>query len=363
VRLGPNAEVQALDARLQPGPVERFLHDAAQILERDRDAEARVRLDPDGFVGPVIARRAAVVRLRRAGIPARLAGIELADIREPPLVGDDLLEHLDRIIVVLPADRRLVVPGVREFEEQRVEYALEPEAHLVDDDGGRVLVELVDQCEIRALVVERTTLSGERPEERIPLQPGDIVRADIEQIAQIGRPFGHFLRVIEQIRGLFAVNAEGIDFRRRGRCRIREPLQSVAAGRGRLAAALAGLDVAGLESAVAVDRLPGIHRPEHELHPRQQAERRAVVERQQILEEREGVGRLGRVEHVGKRRRGLALDIAEMPCAGETDRAPGQDSAGRHVDRILRDGILSLARGAFATLRASTWFVYDCGHW
>ena len=60
--------------------------------------------------------------------------------------------------MVTPTDRRPIVARVRNLKLQRLPAPLHAGAHLLDDQVGRMLVELVDQRHMHPLPVEAAML-------------------------------------------------------------------------------------------------------------------------------------------------------------------------------------------------------------
>src|SRR6185503_20571261 len=94
------------------------LHLPPQILGLNHGAEIGIRFWPHAFVRVLIAVLAVLDRLAIGFV--LLAGIEPADVREEPLIIDDAIEHLARVLVMVPADRRPIEPAVCNADRERL---------------------------------------------------------------------------------------------------------------------------------------------------------------------------------------------------------------------------------------------------
>src|SRR2546422_11589972 len=108
MRFKPLAEIQPAHKRFLSRHADRLADLFAEVVERRRDRETRVRLDPDRLVFPTIAMLAALDGGYMAGGATLGAGVELADENEMRVIRRDSVEHLEAIGVLLPADARAV---------------------------------------------------------------------------------------------------------------------------------------------------------------------------------------------------------------------------------------------------------------
>jgi hypothetical protein len=144
--LGPFVEVHAPEGILGSRQGDRLLGLARQVVRLDREAEARVGLAPDFGIGPVVV----------------LVGG--GDVREPAVVLEGAFQQLDRIVVVLEADRVTVVAGGSDLEQEGLASGTGGGLEYIDDVAGLVCVQLVDNGTVHVQVVHGAGIGGERHE-------------------------------------------------------------------------------------------------------------------------------------------------------------------------------------------------------
>ena len=95
-----------------------------------------------------------------------------------------------------PADRRAVVPGIRDHELQRLAARFHARAHLFNDQAAvAVLVQLVDQRHVHALAVQAAMLRTHRAQEPVAADLAQVVRRHPHGARQLGRRLDHLARV------------------------------------------------------------------------------------------------------------------------------------------------------------------------
>ena len=146
--LGPFVQVHAPEGVLSTRQGDRLLSLARQIVGLDREAEARVGLTPDFWIGPV------VVLIGRG------------DVSEPAVILQNAFQLLDGIVVVLEADGVAVVAGGGDLEQQRLAPGARGSLQHVDDVAGLVGMQLVDDRAVHVQAVHRAGIGGERHEAR-----------------------------------------------------------------------------------------------------------------------------------------------------------------------------------------------------
>jgi type I restriction enzyme, R subunit len=146
--LGPFVEVHAPEGILGAGQRDRFLGLAREIVLLDREAEVRVGLAPHLWIGPVVV----LVGGRDEG--------------EPAVVRDRAFQDLDRVVLVLEADRVAVVAGGGDLEQQRLAAGAGRGLQHIDHVAGLMGVQLVDDRPMHVQAVHGAGVGGQRHKAR-----------------------------------------------------------------------------------------------------------------------------------------------------------------------------------------------------
>ena len=112
---------------------------------------------------------------------------------------------------MLPTDRRPVVPRVRNLDQERLSAPLESGPHLLHDHPVAVLVELIDQDVVRPGSALAPVLRRHGSKERARGQIGNVVLANVERLIEIRRVARHPNRMVQDDRGLPAVERGRVD--------------------------------------------------------------------------------------------------------------------------------------------------------
>ena len=140
--LGPFVQVHAPEGVLGARQGDCFLGLAREVVLFHRKTEARVGLAPDLRVGPVVA----------------LVGG--GDEGEPAVILQGAFQQLDRIVVVLEADRVAVVAGGGDLEQQRLAAGAGGGLQHIDHVTGLVGVQLVDDGAMHVEAVHGAGIGG-----------------------------------------------------------------------------------------------------------------------------------------------------------------------------------------------------------
>jgi hypothetical protein len=172
---------------------DRLLGLAREVVCLDREPEARVGLAPCLWIGPVVA-------LIRRG-----------DEGEPAVVLQDPFQHLDRIVVVLEADRVAVVAGGGDLEQQRLAPGAGRGLQHVDHVAGPVRVQLVDDRAMDVQAVHGAGIRGQRHEARGAGLDVQVVDQDADPTPERRGRADHPLGLVEHDPRLVAGGGGGVD--------------------------------------------------------------------------------------------------------------------------------------------------------
>ncbi len=174
----------------------RLLALAFEVIEADRDARVWVRLDPGGFVRPVVSI------------------VESENYAEPGVILDDSVEHLGRVAPQFPADAFTVAAFAcgRDDEQHRLPPGAGRRVEHVVKVPRLVRVHLVDNRTVQVQAVERVRVSPQRPVDRIAVE--HVVAEDRNHVAE-DRLADHPLGLLVDDLGLIALGRRGVDLRSR----------------------------------------------------------------------------------------------------------------------------------------------------
>ena len=322
---------------LGAGQRDRLLGLARQVVLLDREPEVRIRLAPDRRISPVVA---------------LLGG---SDEREPAVVGQRAVEHLDRIVVVLEADAVAVVAGGGDLEQQRLAAGAGRGLQHIDHVARAVGVQLVDDRAVDVEAVHRAGVGGQRHEARGGGGDVQIVDQDADPAFEGGRRADHALGLVEHDARLVAAGGSGVDLG----ALFTVGDQEVEADPGR-ERALAVLPwhgaVGGAKASETVRALPAEQAADHEGLPEREVEGLAGPLPLAVAQEAKELDRVAPLGHVepepSSRGRG---QILEMTLAGQTHEAVRENVSLGHGVRIGGDRIVSCrpSHGLAGTLRTS----------
>ena len=101
-----------------------------------------------------------------SGIGPVVVLVGRGDEREPAVVLKDAFEHLDRVVLVLEADRVAVVAGGGDLEQERLAAGAGRGLQHIDHVAGLMGVQLVDDRAVHVQAVHGAGVGGQRHEAR-----------------------------------------------------------------------------------------------------------------------------------------------------------------------------------------------------
>ncbi len=235
---------------------------------------------------------------------------------------------------MLPTDGVPVEAAVRDLDQQRRPAALEAGAHLFDDRGARVFVHFIHKNTGRTQPVELRCIRRDWTEERPALRVTQVVDRLYNPATKLWGCRDHPGSIRPHNLGLIP---RGCGRKHLRTCLAigRQAIQANAGRHGRLAVALADLEVGGVEPAIGAD-MPAEQGPHDELLPRLQPEsltcELSLGQHQHVFEKGDGAECRRRVP--AQPPRGAGPAVPQVPLTGEAHQTTRRDLAGLYGVRV-----------------------------
>ena len=191
--LGPFVQVHASEGILGAGQGDRFLGLAREVVLFHRKTEARVRLAPDFWIGPVVV------------------FVGGSDEGEPAIVLQGALQQLDGVIMMLVADAMAVVAGGGDLEQERLPSGAGGGLQHVDHVAGLMGVQLVDDGTMHVQAIHGAGFRGERHEARGAGLDVQVVDQHLDPALERRRGADHPLGLVEHDPSLITGGGSRVD--------------------------------------------------------------------------------------------------------------------------------------------------------